>query len=92
MSGIVRIEPEALRPADAAKFIAVSRNVLRDAVLAGWIKPCVCRTRLVSYRPSALRLLLNRIEREGLPPKSGRTKVKKPTAGAPPAPPENPPA
>jgi hypothetical protein len=72
MNGILRIEPEALHPPDAAKFIAISRTVLRDAVAAGWIKPCVCRTRLVSYRTAALRLLLNRIEREGLPPKKGK--------------------
>jgi hypothetical protein len=83
MKTIVRIEPEALHPPEAARFIAVSRTVLRDAVAAGWIKPCVCRTRLVSYRPAALRLLLNRIEREGLPPKA-RCRADHSTAAAPP--------
>ena len=69
MTGIVKIEPEGLRPPEAAQFLGISRRVLQDAVGAGWVKPCVCRTRLVLYRPSALRVLLNRIEAEGLPPK-----------------------
>lgn len=72
MNGIVKIEPEGLRPEAAAEFIGVSRRVLSDADAAGWVQPCVRRKRCIIYRPSALRLLLNRIEREGLPPKATR--------------------
>lgn len=64
----VRIEPEGLRPDDAAYFIGISTRVLDRCQAAGWIKPSVKLHKLVIYRPSSLRLLLNRIEREGLPP------------------------
>ena len=64
---IVRIEPRALRPEAAAEFIGVSPGVLNRCREAGWIKPLLRGNRLTIYRVSALELLLNRIEREGLP-------------------------
>jgi hypothetical protein len=64
----VRIEPEGLRPEDAAAFIGVSARTLDACRQAGWIKPSVQLKRLTIYRPASLRLLLNRIEAEGLPP------------------------
>lgn len=66
----VRIEPEGLRPEAAAEFIAVSTSVLERCRRANWIRPAVDLHKLTIYRPAALRLLLNRIEREGLPPRT----------------------
>ena len=88
-TGIVRIEPEGLRPEDAAKFIGITPPVLARCRAAGWISPSVSLHRMVIYRPSALRLLLNRIEREGLPPEPAPKKVKQSPGEATP---ETPPA
>ncbi len=71
MKSLIYLEPEALRVKDAAQFIGVSTQVLDRARAAGWISPCVRAKRLTSYRPTHLRILLNKIEADGLPPKSG---------------------
>jgi hypothetical protein len=71
MKSAVKIEPRGLNPDDAAAFIGISRTTLDRCRAAGWIRPCVNLHRLVIYRPHTLELLLNRIEREGLPPDSG---------------------
>lgn len=67
---LVRIEPEGLRPDDAAQFVGISTRQLEKCAAALWIKPAVRTNRMTIYRPAALRLLLNRIEAEGLPPES----------------------
>lgn len=69
----LKIEPEGLGPDDAAAFIGLSRTTLDRCRNAGWITPCVSLHRLVIYRPAKLRLLLNRIEQEGLPPEKTET-------------------
>lgn len=71
---MVKIEPVGLRPEDAAAFIGVSRNVLDRCDRAGWVKPAIRQHKLVIYRPGSLVLLLNRIEKEGLPPLENGTR------------------
>jgi hypothetical protein len=69
VSAIIRIEPEALRPAQVRELLGISERMLRDCDAAGWITACVRVKRLVLYRTGQCRLLLNRIEKEGPPPK-----------------------
>jgi hypothetical protein len=68
----VHIQPIALRTEDAAYFIGISTRVLERCRAAGWITPSVAVHRMTLYRVTALELLLNRIEREGLPPETVR--------------------
>lgn len=69
MKTMIRLEPEGLRPAEAAQFIGLSVDTLDRCRAAGWIKPSVCQRKLVIYRPGSLRALLTRLEREELPGK-----------------------
>ena len=62
-------EPLAYRPADAARKIGLSLSSLERCQRAGWIKPRVHSRKLTLFRADDVRLLLERIEKNGgLPP------------------------
>jgi hypothetical protein len=63
----VKLEPVGLRPVDAAQFIGISTDMLDRCRNAEWVTPAVAIHGLVIYDTSDLRLLWNRIKREGLP-------------------------
>jgi hypothetical protein len=69
----VQVQPIALRPPDAAKYIGISEDVLENCKNAGWIKPGLQLKRMVIYDTGDLILLWRRIKRDGLPPRTKRT-------------------
>lgn len=64
---VIKIEPVALRPEDAANMMGMSERTLRVCVKAGWVKPVIQGNRMTLFEPGDIRALWNRIKRDGLP-------------------------
>jgi hypothetical protein len=63
----ISLEPAAIRKEDAARFVGLSEDTLELCIKVGWIKPAVQGNRMCLFDVQELRLLWNRIKRDGLP-------------------------
>lgn len=68
---LVRADPVALRPPDAAALIGISVDSLDRCRRAAWIKPGLESHGLVLYDIEDVRRLWTRIKKEGLPARPG---------------------
>lgn len=64
---VVRIEPLAVRPDDAAHMLDLSANTFQMLIKCGWLAPSVHEHRLTLYDVEHVRKVWERIKREGSP-------------------------